>query len=63
MKLPNFLHFLKKNRTSSKTGEFSDFFLNASEDKKRQVFTEVAKEVNEEQRKVFERAKLHPRTR
>lgn len=53
MKLMN---FFTKKAENKKTGRFADFFLHASEEKKIKLFTKVAKQANEEQRKMFESA-------
>lgn len=41
-----------------KTGNFSDFFLRASDEDKKQVFIEAARKANEEQRDVFLKSQL-----
>ncbi len=40
------------------TDRFADFFYSASEKEKQRVFRKAARQANEDQRKVFEQAKL-----
>jgi len=47
-----FRHFLTGRDSTS--GQFSDFFLHASDKKKKSVFTDAAKLANKDQKKVFE---------
>ena len=42
---------------------FSDFFLRASTQEKKQVFRRAAEKANEEQRKVFEESEIELRSR
>ena len=49
---------LKKAPKSAESGKFSDFFRHASEEKKREVFIEVARRANKDQREVFRKAQL-----
>ena len=51
MKLFN---FLTKTKEKNKTGSFADFFLNASEKEKKQVFEDAARRANEDQRTLVE---------
>ena len=51
MKLFN---FLTKTKEKNKTGSFADFFLNASEKEKKQVFEDAASRANEDQRTLVE---------
>lgn len=47
-----------------KNSNFSDFFRNATEEERREVFTKVIKEANAEQRKVMEEALItNPQTK
>ncbi|MBI2444364.1 MAG: hypothetical protein HYV42_03965 [Candidatus Magasanikbacteria bacterium] len=51
------LQIFRKRPVTAQTSHFSDFFLHASDEQKRKVFTEAAKRANEEQMEVFK--KLH----
>lgn len=55
MKLFN---IFRKTKEAEKSGKFSDFFLHAPEKEKERVFREAARRANEEQREIFERARL-----
>lgn len=50
----------KKNsgKVARKYNGFSDFFLHASDEEKKVVFTEAAHRANEDQQKTFREAKL-----
>ena len=52
------LSFLKRATKSAKPSGFSDFFLHASEEKKKEVFREAARKANEEQREVFQKSQV-----
>lgn len=52
------LKLFRKIEQKEKPGRFSDFFLHASADKKREVLKEAAQQSNAEQREVFRRAQL-----
>lgn len=54
MKLSN---LFKKSR-SSKNGSFSEFFLHASDKKKKKMFIEAAKQSNAEQKRLFDKTAL-----
>lgn len=51
----------RKSEHKKKSSRFSDFFLHASDDEKKRVFTEVAQQANEEQREVFKKSQLNPK--
>ncbi len=48
---------LKKKNTQKYKG-FSDFFMNASDAEKKEVFAEAARKANEDQFKVFQKAQV-----
>lgn len=55
------LHLFKKSpkiQTSEKSGRFSEFFLRASDEDKKQIFIKAAHRANEEQREVFSEAQM-----
>lgn len=56
MKMPQIIE--KITGRNSKSGRFSNFFMTASDNKKRSVFINAAKRANEEQRKTYEQAQL-----
>ncbi len=41
-------------------GSFSSFFIHASDRERKRVFTEAARRANDDQRALFDRAKLKP---
>jgi len=51
----------RKSEQKKEPGRFSSFFLHASDEEKKKVFTEAARQANEEQREVFRRASLKPK--
>jgi len=53
-----FLNLFTKNYTKQKTSKFSDFFLHASEERKKEILNEAARKANEEQRETFMKARL-----
>jgi len=61
-KLLNILNIFKEADTK-KSGHFSDFFLHASIEKKRKVFTEAAQRANKDQREVIKRSDLKLKAR
>lgn len=48
----------KKNGKKAKSGRFSDFFLHATEKKKKEVLKEAARKANEDQRELFSSSRL-----
>lgn len=50
--------FKKKFGKKESSDSFSNFFTHASDREKKRVFTEAAKRANEDQRALFDRAKL-----
>lgn len=54
--------FFRKKREIKRSSHFSDFFLHASIDKKKEVFTEAARLANEAQREVFKELDLKLKT-
>lgn len=50
--------FKKKFEKKESSGSFSNFFTHASDREKKRVFTEAARRANEDQRALFDRAKL-----
>lgn len=53
MKLLNLFKKSGKTEAAEKTGKFSEFFLRASDEDQKQIFTQVAQKANEEQREVL----------
>ena len=49
-----FLKIFAKNKEKKEIGSFADFFLNASAEDKKKVFTDAAKRANEDQRSLVE---------
>ena len=59
MTFTTIIKFFKRNDEARETPRrFSDFFLNASEEKKEAVLTEAAHMANKEQMRVFEKARI-----
>lgn len=57
------LNIFAKNKEKKKQGNFSDFFLNASEKNKIRVFTDAAKQANKDQRNLVDKVdKIQRRT-
>ncbi len=57
------LKFFTGTLEKEKPGKFSDFFLNASEEKKEKVLREAARKSNEEQLQVFTKSQLKVRAK
>lgn len=53
----------RKNIRTSDSGSFVEFFLHASESKKKEVLRKAAHRANLEQRAVFKRAKMKIKTK
>ncbi|MBI2634389.1 hypothetical protein HYW82_01805 [Candidatus Peregrinibacteria bacterium] len=51
-------HLLKKSSKVAKMGRFAEFFLHASEKKKKDVFKKAAHKANKEQRELLTSARL-----
>jgi hypothetical protein len=52
------INIFKRGDKTKTTGAFSDFLLHASKNKKQEVFIETARQANEDQKKIFEEARL-----
>lgn len=50
--------FLKKVKQKEKSGKFSDFFLHASDNEKKEILKKAAYKANEEQRDVYLKSRL-----
>jgi len=55
MKLANLFKISLKNKDDRKTGGFSGFFRNASDEEKKRVLMEAARRANEEQRELVKK--------
>lgn len=60
--MKKFLSFLR-GADAEKSSHFSDFFLRATLERKREVFTEAARRANRDQQAVLERADLKLKAR
>ena len=58
-----FLNIFKGRAGVRKSGRFSEFFLHAPEDKKKEVLMKAAQKANEDQREAFRRSSLELNTR
>ena len=55
--------FFTKNKEKNKTGNFAEFFLHASDKKKKKIFMDAARRANEDQRSLVEHFnELHQKT-
>lgn len=52
-----FFDFFRKTKKKEKPSLFSEFFLHASPERKKEVFMEAARRANKAQREVFERSR------
>jgi len=61
----NFFKIFKINKEERKESfhGFSDFFLHASEERKKEVIKEAAERANEEQMEIFNRSRIKIKTR
>ncbi len=56
------LNILKTKKDLKKPGKFADFFLNASENKKKQIIRQAAERANKDQYEVFIKSRVGTKT-